>query len=107
MSPTAPPIFEKWGFSARASARYRSTFVGELSGFGGARTRRRARDETIIDAQIGYDFSSGFAKGLSLFVQGQNLTNAPFVTADPRDDRAVIDYQTYGRRYLAGASFKF
>ena len=99
--------FEKWGFSARASARYRSTFIGELSGFGGARTRRRARDETIIDAQIGYDFSSGFAKGLSLFVQGQNLTNAPFVTADPRDDRAVIDYQTYGRRYLAGASFKF
>ena len=99
--------FEKWGFSSRVSARYRSTFVGELSGFGGARTRRRARDETIIDAQIGYDFSSGFAKGLSLFVQGQNLTNAPFVTADPRDDRAVIDYQTYGRRYLAGASFKF
>ena len=99
--------FEKWGFSARASARYRSTFIGELSGFGGARTRRRARDETIIDAQIGYDFSSGFAKGLSLFVQGQNLTNSPFVTADPRDDRAVIDYQTYGRRYLAGASFKF
>ena len=40
-------------------------------------------------------------------MQGQNLTNAPFVTADPRDDRAVIDYQTYGRRYLAGASFKF
>ena len=46
-------------------------------------------------------------EGLSLFVQGQNLTNEPFVTDDPRDSRAVIDYQVYGRRYLAGASFKF
>ena len=97
--------FEKWGFSARGSVRYRSTFVGELSGFGGARVRRRARDETIIDAQIGYDFG-GALKGLSVFVQGQNLTDEPFVTADPRDDRAVIDYQSYGRRFLAGFSFK-
>jgi len=100
--------FEKWGFSARGSVRYRSSFVGELSGFGGARQRRRALAETILDAQIGYDFQPGSAlAGLSIFVQGQNLTNEPFVTADPRDDRAIIDYQTYGRRFLAGFSFKF
>lgn len=100
--------FEKWGFNARASARYRSSFVGELSGFGGNRVRRRARAETIIDAQIGYDFQPGSAlEGLSIFVQGQNLTDEPFVTDDPRDARAVIDYQIYGRRFLAGASFKF
>ncbi|MDR6833789.1 MULTISPECIES: TonB-dependent receptor [unclassified Sphingopyxis] len=100
--------FEKWGVNARVSARYRSSFIGELSGFGGQRVRRRARAETIIDAQLGYDFQPGSAlEGLSVFVQGQNLTNEPFVTDDPRDARAVIDYQTYGRRYLAGASFKF
>ena len=100
--------FEKWGFNARVSARYRSSFVGELSGFGGARVRRRARAETIVDAQVGYDFQPGSAlEGLSIFVQGQNLTDEPFVTDDPRDSRAVIDYQTYGRRFLAGASFKF
>ena len=34
-SPTAPLFFEKWGFNARGSVRYRSTFLGELSGFGG------------------------------------------------------------------------
>jgi iron complex outermembrane recepter protein len=101
-------FFEKWGFNARASARYRSSFVGELSGFGGNRVRRRARPETIIDAQIGYDFQPGSAlEGLSIFMQGQNLTDEPFVTDDPRDARAVIDYQVYGRRFLAGASFKF
>ncbi|KQN06851.1 TonB-dependent receptor [Sphingomonas sp. Leaf25] len=100
--------FEKWGFSARGSARYRSTFVGELSGFGGNRQRRRALDETILDAQIGYDFQKGTAlEGLSVFVQGQNLTNERFATADPSYDLAIIDYQTYGRRFLAGASFRF
>ncbi|MGN5374215.1 hypothetical protein [Sphingomonas hankookensis] len=100
--------FEKWGFSARGSARYRSTFVGELSGFGGNRQRRRALDETIIDAQIGYEFQKGTAlEGLSLFVQGQNLTDERFATVDPAYDLAVIDYQSYGRRYLAGASFRF
>ncbi len=100
--------FEKWGFSARGSARYRSTFVGELSGFGGNRQRRRALDETIIDAQIGYEFQKGTAlEGLSIFVQGQNLTDERFSTVDPAYDLAVIDYQSYGRRFLAGASFRF
>lgn len=101
-------FFEKWGLNARVSARYRSSFIGELSGFGAVRQRRRARDETILDAQIGYDFQEGSAlSGLSLFVQGQNLTNEPFVTTFPEDDRAVVNYQTYGRRFLAGANFRF
>jgi iron complex outermembrane receptor protein len=100
--------FEKWGFSARGSVRYRSTFVGEVSGFGASRTRRRARDETVIDAQIGYDFQDGSAlDGLSLFVQGQNLTDEPFVTYNPGDERQIIDFQRYGRRFLAGATFRF
>ena len=101
-------FFEKNGFNVRGSMRYRSTFVGEVSGFAANRVRRRAAPETIFDAQIGYDFQPGSAlEGLSIFVQGQNLTDEPFVTDDPRDSRAVIDYQTYGRRFLAGASFKF
>jgi iron complex outermembrane receptor protein len=99
--------FEKWGFNARGSVRYRSTFVGELSGFGGNRVRRRATDETIVDAQVGYDFHGGALNGLSLYVQGQNLTDEPFVTTNPGQPLQVIDYQVYGRRFLAGASFKF
>lgn len=99
--------FEKWGFNLRGSVRYRSTFVGELSGFGGNRVRRRAADETIVDAQVGYDFHGGALNGLSLYVQGQNLTDEPFVTTNPGQPLQVIDYQVYGRRFLAGASFKF
>ncbi|TFI58522.1 TonB-dependent receptor [Sphingomonas parva] len=101
-------FFEKWGFSARASVRYRSSFVGEVSGFGAARTRRRAASETIVDAQIGYDFQPGSSlEGLSLFLQGQNLTDEPFVTFDPGERLRVIDFQRYGRRFLAGFTFKF
>ena len=88
--------------------RYRSTFLGEVSGFAANRVRRRAAAETIVDAQIGYDFQAGSAlEGLSLYVQGQNLTNAPFITTNPGDSREIIDYQTYGRRFLAGFTYKF
>jgi len=100
--------FEKWGFSARGSLRYRSTFIGEVSGFGASRVRRRAAPETIVDAQIGYEFQQGSPLyGLSVYLQGQNLTNRPFVTYNPGQPSQVIDYQNYGRRYLAGFSFKF
>lgn len=100
--------FEKWGFNARGSVRYRSTFIGEVSGFAANRVRRRAAPETIIDAQIGYDFQPGSAlEGLSLYIQGQNLTDEPFVTYEPGDSRRIIDYQTYGRRFLAGFTYKF
>ncbi len=101
-------FFEKWGFNARGSVRYRSTFVGEVSGFAQNRVRRRAASEMIFDAQIGYDFQPGSAlEGLSFYIQGQNLTDEPFVTTNPGQPLQVIDYQIYGRRFLAGVSFKF
>ena len=47
-------------------------------------------------------------EGLSVYVQGQNLTNAPFVSQfNVPEPRAVIDYQEYGRRFLAGVTYKF
>ncbi|MBX7493691.1 TonB-dependent receptor [Qipengyuania sp. 1NDW9] len=97
------------GFSARGSVRYRSEFLADFTGFGGSPTRRLARAETIVDAQIGYEFQPGSAlEGLSVYVQGQNLTNAPFVSQfNVPEPRAVIDYQEYGRRFLAGFTYKF
>ncbi len=101
--------YERGGFNLRGSARYRSTFLADFTGFGGTPTRRRARGETIIDAQIGYDFQEGSAlEGLSVYLQGQNLTNTPFVSQfDVPEPRAVIDYQEYGRRFLAGFTYRF
>jgi iron complex outermembrane recepter protein len=75
--------FEKWGFSARGSVRYRSGFVGEVSGFGANRTLRHAEPQTIVDGQIGYEFQqNSMLRGLSIYLQGQNLTDEPFVTTD-------------------------
>lgn len=101
-------FFEKWGFGARVSARYRSTFRGEFSGFGASRERRRALGETVVDAQIGYEFGAGnMFQGMSVFLQGSNLTDEPMSTINPGAPLEVIDYQTYGRRYQAGITYKF
>ena len=101
--------FEKWGFSARASVRHRSSFLGEVSGFGANRTLRRALPETIWDGQIGYEFGNRtMLNGLSIYLQGLNLTNEPFATVDGSGNSLrVIDYQRYGRRWMLGASYKF
>lgn len=99
--------YERYGFSARTSARYRSSFLGEVAGFGNARTFRNARSETVVDAQVGYEFQSGPLEGLSLLLQGQNLTDEPFVTQENDNELRVIDYQEYGRRYLFGLSYRF
>ena len=100
--------FEKWGFNLRGSVRYRSTFLGEFSGLGAVRQRRRALDETIIDAQVGYDFQPGSAlEGLSLFLQGSNLTDEPFVAINPGRPLEVMNHQRFGRRFQGGFTFKF
>ena len=102
-------FYEMAGFNARASARHRSSFLGDFVGFGGSPTRRLAFTETIVDAQIGYDFQEGSSlEGLSLYLQGQNLTDERFASkAEADDPRTVIDYQIYGRRFLAGFTYRF
>jgi len=105
----ATAFFEKWGFNARGSVRYRSKFLGDFVVFGGQQGRKQAVGETIFDGQIGYDFQPGSRlAGLSLYLQGQNLTDEPFASvADPSTPLLVTDYQTYGRRFLAGFTYKF
>lgn len=100
--------FERWGFSARGSVRYRSSFNGEVSGFAANRVFRRARPETIVDGQVGYEFQPGSAlQGLAISLQGLNLTDEPFVTQNPGEPLQVIDYQRFGRRWMLGATYKF
>jgi iron complex outermembrane receptor protein len=99
--------YEKAGFSARISNRYRSKFLGEVSGFGNGRNYRMVKGESVVDAQVGYTFNDGPMEGLSLLAQVNNLTDEPFTTYQNGDTRQVIDYQRYGRTFLLGASYKF
>ena len=104
----ATGYFERSGFSVRGSVRHRSSFLAEVRGFGGGNQRRYAKGETIVDAQIGYEFPDGSAlEGLSLLAQAYNLTNEPFRTYDIPDTRLIRDYESYGRRFLFGASYRF
>lgn len=97
-------FYEAQGFSARVSNRYRSDFLGEVSGFGNGRTFRLVEGESVIDAQLGYRFS-GRLEGVSVMLQGFNLNDERFGTFNEVDARQVIDSQRYGRSYMLGVSW--
>lgn len=99
--------YENGGFEARISNRWRSDFVGEVTGFGANREFRNVEDESVIDAQIGYEFAGGQLDGLSVYLQGNNLTDEAFVTFLNDDPRQVKDYQQYGATYLLGFSWRY
>ncbi len=99
--------FEKAGFQARVSGRYRSKFLAEVSGLSLRRDLIQAKSEMVVDAQVGYTFQSGPLEGLGVLLQGSNLTNEPFVTYYNNDPRQIRDYQNYGRNFMAGITYKF
>ena len=103
--------YEKRGFQVRASLRKRSDFKGEVSDISFTRIPVNVLGNEIVDAQISYDFAeSGIEslQGLTLTLQGQNLTDEPFITTVSEDDpRQIRDYQQFGRNFLLGASYKF
>jgi TonB-dependent receptor len=98
--------FERNGFSTRVSRRYRSDFIGEITGFGADRELRYVKGEAIVDAQIGYEFKSGPYKGLSIYLQAYNITDAKYETYQESKER-VVEYQRYGRTFLTGVSYRF
>jgi len=100
-------FFEKWGFAARASYTYRSSFLAEVSGLSATPSYRTAKAQNILDAHIGYDFKTGALNGLSIYAEAGNLLNSPFVTYNNNDPRQVINYENYGATYRMGATFKF
>lgn len=99
--------YENAGFGARLSVTHRSSYVAEVTGFGQGREFDQALPETLLDAQISYEFDEGSLKGLSLVVQGQNLTNEPMVTFYNGNKNQNWRYESYGSRYLFGVSYKY
>jgi iron complex outermembrane recepter protein len=98
--------YEKHGFSARVAARDRSPFIAEIEGFGADREYKYARAETVVDLQLGYEFTKGPAKGLSLLLQVNNANNEPYREYDNATGRDTKIDQN-GRTILFGASYKF
>ena len=98
--------YEASGFEVRISQRKRSDFVGEIGDFANQRKLRYVVGEDVVDAQIGYNFTDGTLKGLSLTLQANNLNNAAYETYSGSKDRQ-LEYMKWGRSVLLGANYKF
>ena len=97
--------YEKNGFQARASYRFRSAFKGEVvSLFSNLATPRILADKQL-DAQVGYTFQPGSRlNGLGILLQVTNLLNSPYRTVNGND---LNFYEKYGRQWFLGASYHF
>jgi len=100
--------YEKSGFSARVSNRKRGKFIGEVPAFDATLTLQNVAAESLWDAQVGYEFKDGPMNGLSVNLQGINLTDEPFALSDvDTPDVALKKYQKYGAVYSLALTYKF
>ena len=98
--------YENKGFQVSYAIRSRSSFVGQILDYRGDPQFTNINRETIADVQGSYEFQSGYLKGLSIFLQANNLTNAPFqeFMVDPS---LVTIERKYGKSYNVGVTYKF
>jgi iron complex outermembrane receptor protein len=117
-SPITVPGLSKWvangtlyyqhaGFEARISDSYRSSFLGEVSGISSSRIEQTLNGGSSYDAQVSYSFEHGSLKGLTLIATGSNLSNKIFTTYQNNDPRQTQTWESYGRTYSLGVSYKF
>lgn len=101
--------YEKFGYSARVSERYRSAFRGEVTGLFNARSFTEIVADKQTDLQLGYEFSDGKYKGVSILLQVNNVTNSPYATVNGKLNGVLApeEYNKYGRQYLLGVNYKF
>jgi len=100
--------YEKAGFSARVSQRSRGSFIGEVPAFDATLTLNNVKGESILDAQVGYEFTDGPMEGLSINLQGTNLTDEPFQLSQVGTPEInLIKYQEYGANYSLALTYKF
>lgn len=108
--------YERGGFQARISKRFREAFKGEVVQLFATRGQTEIMDDEQIDAQIGYTFESGPMEGLGVLFQVNNLTDSPYRTRLGIDaggthtaDGSFLPetYEEYGRQFLFGINYRF
>ncbi len=99
--------YEKYGFQARVNARYRSSFLQDVINFNADIERRVSDAETIVDAQVGYEFPvTSPLSGLSVLLTASNLNSEPWITNYNEPYRG-LNYDEYGTTYQLGVTYKF
>lgn len=108
--------YEKYGFSARVSQRYRSAFTATTRDIYLNSTTRQQAPDKIMDLQFGYNFGDQTQlKGLSLLLQVNNLRDKKAMNLkidsglNLPDTTQLYPNYTYqfGRQVLFGANYKF
>jgi iron complex outermembrane receptor protein len=100
--------YERNGFSVRVSDRYRGSFRGEVPDFDGSLANDKiVKSESVVDAQVGYEFREGTLKGLSVNLTGTNLNDAPFALYDVGSQPYYLrKYERYGSVYALTLTYK-
>lgn len=99
--------YEANGWQIAASNRKRSDFLGSVIDVtNDQRAYTYVRGESITDLQVGYEFNTGYLKGLSLLLQANNVNNSQFEMYDPKSGDTT-QLVTYGKNYLIGVNYKF
>lgn len=101
--------FEKAGFSIRGSLNKRTGWLSEDRGGSNTIDPVNRAGQTLVDAQIGYDFKDAgipYLSGLRLSLQGTNLTNQKDVYTDSASG-LVTKVETFGRGFMLNANYSF
>ncbi len=111
---SAAAYYDNNGWRAKLNARHRSDFLSEVQLFDGGLSGADALSETILDAQIGYEFQSGTLEGLSINFEAYNITDEPFRTENDLDgpggagtDTFISRHELYGTTYNITLAKKF
>ena len=102
--------YENDGFSARISQRYRTAYRGQVAALFALLSYTEVAASRTTDAQLSYEFKTGRLAGLTLLLQGYNLTNEPYkeyLSNTPNPNPTQLGkYETYGRTLLFGFNYK-
>ena len=105
----ATAFFEKNGFALRVSGNRRSSWLSEDRGGSNTLSPVDRAAETLVDAQISYDFKHsgiGALQGLKLSLQAQNLTTQQDTYIDPTSGLTTRN-EKFGRNFLLNATYSF
>ena len=103
-------FYERSGWDFRVSATKRTKFLAETRGESLSLVPTTDQGATLWDAQISYDFGftgrDDWLGGLSIALQGQNLSNEDTIQTND-DSRQVTQYQSFGANYMLSAIYRF
>ena len=97
--------YENNGFSVRYRESYRSSFLGEIQGFGANLAYSDFLGVHTSDVQVSYEFKNGPMKGLTGLFQVLNINN-PTITQTFGPGQGMSQTDQYGRTFLLGINYK-